>query len=75
MKFSATWLLIIGTYSAVVTTIMAFVIQNGQNVGTEAIHAKLDALIHFLDVPNSYKDLDKDDLEHIEAVREEIRGE
>lgn len=46
--FSQTWQLIINTGTTIVTFLMVFLIQNTQNRDGEAIHAKLDEVIHAL---------------------------
>jgi low affinity Fe/Cu permease len=43
--FSDTWQLLINTGTTIVTFLMVFVIQNTQNRGAKAVHAKLDELI------------------------------
>lgn len=44
--FSDTWQLIINTATTIVTFLMVFLIQHTQNRENEAIHVKLDELIH-----------------------------
>jgi low affinity Fe/Cu permease len=43
--FSDSWQLVINTGTTIVTFLMVFVIQNSQNRGAKAVHAKLDELI------------------------------
>lgn len=43
--FSDTWQLVINTATTIVTFLMVFVIQNGQNRDAKAVHIKLDELI------------------------------
>jgi low affinity Fe/Cu permease len=43
--FSDTWQLVINTGTTIVTFLMVFVIQNGQNRDSKAVHIKLDELI------------------------------
>jgi low affinity Fe/Cu permease len=44
--FSDTWQLVINTGTTIVTFLMVFLIQNTQNRDAQAIHLKLDELIH-----------------------------
>lgn len=44
--YSDTWQLIINTGTTIVTFLMVFLIQNTQNRDAQAIHLKLDELIH-----------------------------
>jgi len=45
LRFSDTWQLVMNTISSVVTFLVVFLIQNTQNRDSDAVHAKLDALI------------------------------
>ena len=45
MRFDVMWHLIIGTFSAVISILMLFIIQNSQNRHTIAIQLKLDEII------------------------------
>ena len=45
LHFSGTWYLIFGTFEAIVSIIMLFIIQNSQNRHTIAIQLKLDEII------------------------------
>lgn len=45
LGFSDTWQLVINTFTAIVTFLMVFLIQNAQNRDTQAIQLKLDELI------------------------------
>jgi low affinity Fe/Cu permease len=47
--FSDTWQLVINTATTIVTFLMVFVIQNGQNRDAKAVHIKLDELIRTID--------------------------
>ena len=44
--FSDTWQLVINTGTTIVTFLMVFLIQNTQNRDSQAVHLKLDELIH-----------------------------
>jgi low affinity Fe/Cu permease len=47
--FSDTWQLVINTGTTIVTFLMVFVIQNGQNRDSKAVHIKLDELIRAME--------------------------
>ncbi|MGE3064325.1 MAG: low affinity iron permease family protein [Hyphomicrobiaceae bacterium] len=44
--YSDTWQLVINTGTTIVTFLMVFLIQNTQNRDAQALHLKLDELIH-----------------------------
>ena len=44
-KFNNTWQLVINTGTTIITFLMVFLIQNTQNLDTEALQIKLDELI------------------------------
>lgn len=44
--FNETWQLVINTSTTIITFLMVFLIQNSQNRDADAMHAKLDELIH-----------------------------
>lgn len=48
LGFSETWQLIVNTGTTIVTFMMVFLIQNTQNRDSEAVHIKLDEIIHSL---------------------------
>lgn len=50
--FSDTWQLLINTSTTIVTFLMVFLIQNGQNRDMRAMHLKLDELIRAIDSAN-----------------------
>ncbi len=66
LGFSELWQLTVNTATTIVTFLMVFVLQHTQNRDTEAVHAKLDALILNLEGP-------PDELAGIE--RDDARGE
>jgi len=79
LGFSNTWQLVINTGTTIVTFLMVFIIQNTQNRDSAALHLKLDAIMHELQVTNSKlydaEDEGEDELErqrkHIEAQSDE----
>jgi low affinity Fe/Cu permease len=76
--FSDTWQLIINTSTTIVTFLMVFLIQNTQNRDNEALHAKLDELIHVTtgadNTVMAAEDLSDEDLERLRAHFTEIAG-
>jgi low affinity Fe/Cu permease len=67
--FSDTWQLVINTGTTIVTFLMVFLIQNTQNRDNEALHAKLDELIHVTkpadDRMMAAEDLSDDELDQV----------
>lgn len=58
--YSDTWQLVINTSTTIVTFLMVFLIQNTQNRDSEAIHLKLDEIIHAMSEANdSLMDLEE----------------
>jgi low affinity Fe/Cu permease len=52
--FSETWQLVINTGTTIITFLMVFLIQNTQNRDSEAVQAKLDALVLVSDAENDF---------------------
>lgn len=87
--YSDVWQLVINTSTTIITFLMIFLLQNSQNRDSEAIQAKLDALIltsaaqdRFVGVENlDEKELDKlkkaleAQAERVEDVKEEREGD
>ncbi len=46
--FSSNWQLVINTSTTIITFLMVFLVQSTQNRDSEAIHVKLDEIIHTL---------------------------
>lgn len=69
MHGSDTWQLVMNTISSVITFLMVFLLQNTQARDSEAMHAKLDALIAALDnADHRYLKIERlpdTDIEHI----------
>jgi low affinity Fe/Cu permease len=74
--FSNTWQLVINTGTTIVTFLMVFLIQNTQNRDTEAMHIKLDELIHVTRRANNQlldlEDMEEKDLNELRRHYEEI---
>lgn len=66
--FSDTWQLVINTSTTIITFLMVFLIQNTQNRDSEAIHIKLDELVHVLTKADNCL-LDLEELEDAELDR------
>jgi low affinity Fe/Cu permease len=71
MHFSDTWQLVMGSISSAVTFVMVFVLNNAQLRDTEAINAKLDALIIASEASNRLVALEREPEEHVQAIRDE----
>lgn len=67
--FSDTHQLIINTGTTIITFIMVFIIQSSQNHDTEALHLKLDEIIHSLDSARNEiaraEDMEPDELKRL----------
>lgn len=68
--FGDTWQLAINTGTAIVTFLMVFLIQNTQNLDSEAMQVKLDELIRAADgAHNSLLDLEQLEEEELDRIR------
>ena len=71
--WSDTWQLIINTGTTIVTFLMVFLIQNTQNRDTEALHLKLDELIHATKgARDSAMELEDKSEEELDALKAEL---
>ncbi|HZZ87018.1 MAG TPA: low affinity iron permease family protein [Caulobacteraceae bacterium] len=71
MHLSDTWQLVMNTISSVITFLMVFLIQNTQARDSEAMHAKLDAIIAALDdADDRYLQIERLPDTDIEDIRE-----
>ena len=76
LGFSNTWQLVINTGTTIVTFLMVFIIQNTQNRDSAALHLKLDAIMHELQVTNSKLYDAEDEGEHeLERQRKHIEAQ
>jgi low affinity Fe/Cu permease len=69
LAFSDTWLLIMNTWTSVVTFLMVFLIQNSQNRDSSALQAKIDELIHTGAARNSFVGIERLTPEEIHDIR------
>ena len=69
--FSDTWQLIVNTGTTIITFLMVFLIQNTQNRDSEAMHIKMDELIHAIEGAHNallnLEDLSEQELDKIRA--------
>ena len=71
--FGDTWQLVINTGTTIVTFLMVFLIQNTQNRDSEAIHIKLDELIHVIaEANNALLDIEGLDQKELDAMRDDF---
>jgi low affinity Fe/Cu permease len=71
--WSDTWQLIINTGTTIITFLMVFLIQNTQNRDTEALHLKLDELIHATKgARDSAMELEDKSEEQLDAIKAEL---
>jgi low affinity Fe/Cu permease len=71
LAFSDTWLLIMNTWTSVVTFLMVFLIQNSQNRDSAAIQVKLDELIRVSTAHNSLVGIEHLTDDELEEIRNE----
>jgi len=68
--FGDTWQLVINTGTTIVTFLMVFLIQNTQNLDSEAMQVKLDELIRALEgAHNGLLDLEQLEEEELDRIR------
>ena len=69
--FGDTWQLVINTGTTIVTFLMVFLIQNTQNLDSEAMQVKLDELIRAVDgAHNVLLDLEQLEEDELDSIRE-----
>lgn len=73
MKFSDTWMLIVGTFTTIATYLMVFVIQSSQNRDTKAVLLKLDELIRCSEASNKFIQIEAKEESIIREITEEIK--
>jgi low affinity Fe/Cu permease len=72
--FGDTWQLVINTGTTIVTFLMVFLIQNTQNVDSEAMQVKLDELIRSVEgAHNALLDLEQLEESELDAIRSKYR--
>jgi low affinity Fe/Cu permease len=68
--FGDTWQLVINTGTTIVTFLMVFLIQNTQNLDSEAMQVKLDELIRAIDgAHNALLDLEQLEERELDGIR------
>jgi len=68
--FGDTWQLVINTGTTIVTFLMVFLIQNTQNLDSEAMQVKLDELIRAIDgAHNALLDLEQLEEDELDSIR------
>jgi len=68
--FSDTWLLVMNTWTSLVTFLMVFVIQNSQHRDSLALQAKIDELIRSGEARNSFVGIERLTSEEIYEIRQ-----
>jgi low affinity Fe/Cu permease len=72
--YSDTWQLVINTGTTIITFLMVFLIQNTQNRDAQAIHLKLDELIHAVKhARNQLVDIEDTTDEEMQRLAKEFR--
>ena len=72
--FGDTWQLVINTGTTIVTFLMVFLIQNTQNLDSEAMQVKLDELIRAVDgAHNVLLDLEQLEEDELDSIREKYQ--
>lgn len=72
--FGDTWQLVINTGTTIVTFLMVFLIQNTQNLDSEAMQVKLDELIRAIDgAHNALLDLEQLEEAELDGIREKYQ--
>lgn len=66
--YSEVWQLVINTSTTIITFLMIFLLQNSQNRDSEALQAKLDALILSSTAHDRYVGIEKLDEEELETL-------
>lgn len=75
MRYSDTWMLVVGTFTTIVTYLMVFLIQSSQNRDTRAQQVKLNAIIAALEgTSNHLIDLESQAEEELDKAVEEIKA-
>ena len=74
LGFSSAWQLVINTGTTIVTFLMVFLIQNTQNLDSDAMQVKLDELIRAVDgAHNVLLDLEQLEEDELDSIREKYQ--
>lgn len=72
--FDTTWQLLVNTGTTIVTFLMVFLIQNTQNRDSEALHIKLDELLHSIrGAREELLDAEEESTRQLQERRDEFR--
>ena len=75
MRFSDSWMLIVGTFTTITTYLIVFLIQSSQNQHTIAMMLKLDELIRSSQASNRLIEIETKEESEVEKIKNEIREE
>lgn len=72
--YSQTWQLVVNTGTTIVTFLMVFLIQQSQNKDSQALHLKLDELLHSIkEAHDDMIDIEHLSEEDLQALAEEFK--
>jgi low affinity Fe/Cu permease len=73
--FSDVWQLVINTSTTIITFLMIFLLQNSQNRDSEALQAKLDALILSSTAHDRYVGVEKLDEKELDKLKDALEAQ